>query len=125
LSAPHTPPQHSASLLQVWPSDVQLAAEHEPSTQLSEQHSVADAQGAPEVEQLAVVATQPAFGSHTPEQQSLPFEQVWSAARQSLLETPPEPLGPPKEAPLCAAEPPLAPAPPPSLVEEAEPPHPT
>ena len=131
LSAPHTPPQHSAALLQLWPSDVQLAAEHPPLTQLSEQHSVGAAQGAPELEQLLVVATHPAFGSHTPEQHSLPSEQVWSAARQSPCEAPAEPFGVPMEAPLCAAKPPFALvpplsfAPPLSLAEEAEPPHPT
>jgi phage I-like protein len=71
LSAPQTPPQHSALLVQALLSETHVVAEQAPATQLSEQHSVAVLHAFPAAEQV-LAATQPAFASQTPEQQSLP-----------------------------------------------------
>lgn len=76
LFAPHTPPQHSALAAQALPSETHAVVEHAPPTQLSEQHSVAALHALPAGEQLFAAATQPDFGSHTPEQQSAPTEQA-------------------------------------------------
>src|SRR5260370_2290035 len=77
LSALHAPlaqvpPQHSALVVQFWPSDVHAPGEHLPLTHETEQHSTEVVHGAPVASQLTGAPPRQllVFGSHSPEQQS-------------------------------------------------------
>ena len=82
-SAPHNPPQHSALLAQASPSEVHAVSEHAPSTQLSEQHSVATLHALLAFVQVFGAATHPVCESQTPEQQSAPLVHASETAWQS------------------------------------------
>ena len=134
LLAPQTPPQQSALAAQALPSEMQLFAEHEPETQLSEQHSVATLHALPEALHELDDATQPVFASQVPEQQSAPLAQG-SASERQLPAAPPTPVlpavspkppvptpAPTPASPASADAPALLPL---GSLDEVEPPQPT
>jgi hypothetical protein len=89
--------------------------EHLPPVQLSEQQSVLAEHALPAAAQVVSAATQPDFGSHTPEQQSPLAAQASPTAWQLLFAEPafvlepPVPTLPPPSGPVAAlpAEPPV------------------
>lgn len=88
-----------------------MLAEHAPSTQLSEQHSVATLHALPAGVHTLAAAMQPVCESHRPEQQSALLEQCADTARQS-----PPGLTPP--GPTVSARPPELVRPAPSPARE-------
>lgn len=103
----HLPPQHSLSALHLAPSETHAAAAHCLFSQRRLQQSVAAAHASLLAAQLVNTDAQAlVFGSHTPEQQSLPPRQASLKALQ-LLPAPVEPAAALRPALLVLPSPPL------------------
>jgi hypothetical protein len=101
------PPQHSALVVQFWPSDVHAPGEHVPLTHETEQHWTEVVHGEPVASQLTGAPPRQLllFGSHSPEQHSpSPAQCPPLAAHRleppKLASAAPEPEAPPH--PLAA-----------------------